>query len=296
MPLSIVTSGSRAEILGTLEEVPNYEGCEPKFGQWVGSLHRFGHECQPGDYILYYDPSMKHVQICEVITAPGFRDFDLEALDTHGEEVDIWHYRKVKLACPPIPITDFYGSLKGKLLGPRGTIWQLHGQFEVISKIARGLDVGLSLATDPEIQAAKSRLEELIKVRTEALNERDWELLAADYFRSQGALVEEKTIGGNRSVIDFEAVFDHGDIPESTWRVQVKRYQNRPVGAAEIKKHADNVGDAHFCFVSVFGFTDDARELAENSDILLLQAESFSSFILGGKLRETLTTKLKVPR
>jgi predicted Mrr-cat superfamily restriction endonuclease len=296
VPPSAVTSGSKSELLKCLEDVKDYEGFEARFGQWVGSLNCFGFECQPGDFVLYYDPAKKHAQICEVTTSPKYRDFDPSATDTAGEQVDIWHYRKVRLACEPIPILDFYGSLKGKLLGPQGTFWQLHGQFELIKQIAMGISPGLSLAKDSDIQKARGALEELIRVRTETLNDRDWELLAADYFRAQGAIVEEKKIGGNRSVIDFEAVFHHGEIPASVWRVQVKRYQDRLVDQGEIKNHVDHAGDANFCFVSVFGFTDDARKYADSAGVRLMQAEDFSSFILGGKLRETLTLKLMLPK
>ncbi|MGD0796140.1 MAG: restriction endonuclease [Acidobacteriaceae bacterium] len=296
VPASAVTSGSRSELLKRLQNVKGYGGLEARFGQWVGSLNRFGSECQQGDFILYYDPAQKHVRICEVSTSSKYRDFDTSATDTADEEVDVWHFRKVRFACEPIPILDLYGSLKGKLLGPQGTFWQLHEQFELIKQITMGISPGISLAKDSDISRARATLEELIKARTEALNDRDWELLAADYFRAQGAVVDEKKIGGNRSVIDFEAVFQHGEIPPSIWRVQVKRYQNRRVDQDEIRNHADHAGDAHFCFVSVFGFTDEARKYADSAGVRLMQAEDFSSFILGGKLRETLTLKLMLPK
>lgn len=296
VPSSVVSSGSRDELFSALEHITYYVGLESKFGQWVGSLHRFGAECSKDDFVLYYDPRKKHVQIKRIISDSSFyRDFDLKAEDTDGDEVDIWHCRTVETVCAPIPIVDFHGSLKGKLLGPRGTFWQLHEQFELVKQIADGIAHGLAFARDSEIQDAKRNLEKLVTARTEALNEHDWELMAADYFRSQGASVDEHSIGGNQSVIDFEAVFDHGEIPESVWRVQVKRYQDRPVDWQEIKKYADRAGTAELCFVSVFGFTEAARKFGEDNSILLMQAESFSTFILTGNIRESLRLKLVLP-
>jgi hypothetical protein len=107
--------------------------------------------------------------------------------------------------------------------------------------------------------------------------------------------VDERSIGKNRSVIDFEAVFEHGDIPESVWRVQVKRYQGKQVGWNEVSQFADHAGDADLCFVSVFGFDEEATEKADSAGILLLQAQHFSDFILKGSLRESLSIKLSIP-
>jgi hypothetical protein len=60
--------------------------------------------------------------ICRVLSAPQYRNFDRHAKDTTGDDVDIWHYRKIEFATEPIPILDLYGAIKGKLLGPRGNI------------------------------------------------------------------------------------------------------------------------------------------------------------------------------
>ena len=289
-----VESGSRDDLLAALHRVPEYKGFETKFGQWVGSLNRFGFECSEGDFVLYYDPKHKHVQITRILSAALYRDFDLDGVDADGDKADIWHYRKVEVACPPVPIVDFYGSLRGKLLGPRGTFWQLHDQFQLVEQIASGIAPGLQIARDAEIQDAKKKLEDLITARTEVLNASDWELLAADYFRAQGATIDEDEIGGNQSVIDFEAVFDHGDIPESVWRVQVKRYDKRPVDAKALEHFSDRAGAANLCFVSVFGFTEAARKFADETNMLLLQAESFTTFILRGNLRDSLQSKLLI--
>ena len=45
----------------------------------------------------------------------------------------------------------------------------------------------------------------------EALNELDWEWLVVDYLKAQGASVNERLVGGNRPIIDAEAMFDLGD-------------------------------------------------------------------------------------
>jgi hypothetical protein len=52
------------------------------------------------------------------------------------------------------------------------------------------------------------------------LNERDWEVVVADYFRAQGANLDG-SVGGNRAVADIEARFGHGELGDELWRVQV---------------------------------------------------------------------------
>jgi predicted Mrr-cat superfamily restriction endonuclease len=292
----VVIGGTREEIYENLAARREYKDNESSFGQWTGSLCRFGQTCTEGDYVLYYDPGQKRVQICRVLSALRYRDFDLEAKDTTGNEVDIGHYRTIEFATQPIPILDLYGAIKGKLLGPRGTFWELRDEFSTIDQLAKGLLPHVLIASDPEIRETLTRLRSLVVSRAEALNERDWEFLVADYFKAQGAQVDESAIGGSRGTIDVEAIFTHGEIPASVWRVQVKRLQNREVDWASIESDCQYVGEAQFCYVSVFGFTGEARLLAEEKGVLLLQAEDFTSFLLSGKVRESVARKLLLPR
>lgn len=292
----VVVNGTREEIYKNLTDRPEYKNNESSFGQWTGSLYRFGQACAERDYVLYYDPGQKRVQICRVLSAPQYRNFDRQAKDTTGDDVDIWHYRKIEFATEPIPILDLYGAIKGKLLGPRGTFWELRDEFSTIDQLTKGLLPHVLIASDPEIRETFARLRYLVVNRAEALNERDWEYVVADYFKAQGAQIDESAVGGSRGTIDVEAVFTHGEIPESVWRVQVKRLQNREVDWAAIEADLQYVGEAQFCYVSVFGFTDEARRLAEERSVLLLQAEDFTSFLLSGKLRESVARKLLLPQ
>ena len=77
--------------------------------------------------------------------------------------------------------------------------------------------------------------------------------------------------------------------------MQVKRYQDQPVGWAEIEHDFERLGSGRFCFVSVFGFTDEARQKADAADIRLLEAGDFVRFLLGGKVRAELQEKLQLP-
>jgi len=292
----VIAHGTREQIYAGLAARPEYKGEEGSFGQWTGSLWRFAQACAEGDYVLYYDPGQKRVQVCRVLSPPTYRDFDLKARDTLGNDVDVWHYRKIDLAADPIPVLDLYGALKGKLLGPRGTFWELRDEFETIDQLTKGLLPHVLSASDPEIREAFTKLRALVVIRAEALNERDWEFLVADYFKAQGAQVDESAVGGSRGTIDVEAVFTHGEIPESVWRVQVKRLQDRQIDWDTIENDLKYVGDTKFCYVSVFGFTDEARRIAEEKSVFLLQAEDFTSFLLSGKLRESVAKKLLLPR
>lgn len=270
------------------ERCPYYSSAQQR-GSAVGQLWRFAHECAVGDYILYYDPPNKRVRVCRVTSEAAMRDFDLEAKD------DIWHFRRVEYPIDPIPIVDFYGALKGRLLGPRSSFWELR-PFAVVEQLATGASPNMMAATDPELAAAYGRLRELVVRRAEALDEKDWEWLVADYFKAQGAHVDERRVGGTTAVIDVEAHFSRGELGEELWRAQVKRYQDRPIDWPAIERDYDNVGDdCTFCFVSVYGFTPEARSRAEEKGICLLEAGDFTRFLLSGKVRRRIREKLALP-
>jgi hypothetical protein len=290
----MVSSGDRDRLWGHVSKVCTFYKSNRDVGAATGQLYRFGWECKEGDYVLYYDPPQKHVRICRVISRPLYRDFDLESR-IEGEEVDIWHYRKVEYPVAAIPILDFYGGLKGSLLGPRMSFWDMSLAAEKIDQIARGQQPHVVAAPDPEIESAYRHLRELVVRRAEALNERDWEWVVVDYLKAQGAHVDERHVGGSRPIIDVEARFDHGELGEDVWRAQVKRYQGQRVDWPTIEDDFRKIGEANFCYVSVFGFTEEARRRAAEEDILLLEAGDFTPFLLTGKLREDVRSKLKLP-
>lgn len=291
----VIASGSRDEIYQDLSTITEYVDSESSFGQWTGSLFRFAQTCTEGDYVLYYDPGQKRVQVCRVISQVLHRTFDLSAKDVLGEDVDIWHYRTVAYATEPIPILDLYGTLKGKLLGPRGTFWELRDEYDTIHQLSQGLLPHLLTASDPEIRDAFERLRNLVVKRAEALNERDWEYVVADYFKAQGAQVDENSIGGSQAAIDVEAIFNHGEISPGVWRAQVKRLQNQQVDWSMIENDLQHVRGSEFCYVSVFGFTDEARRRAYDEGVLLMEAGNFTSFLLSGRLRPAVAKKLALP-
>lgn len=264
-------------------------------GNWTGALTRFCKEAENGDIVIYYDPPRKRVQICEIASDVKRRNFDLGAHDTVGEEVDIWYYRQVKYLCDPISIVEFFAPLKGKLLGPRGTIWELHNAYESLRELASGTLAHDLLASEPDLRKAHDSLRKLIVKRMQVLDDRGWELLVAEYFRAQGAHVDRE-VGGSRAIIDIEASFSHGELGDQLWRVQVKRYQDQPVRPGDLEYLLRHAGDAELCFVSAFGFTEHARNFADENDIRLLEAADFVPFLLGSKLSPELVTKLRIPR
>jgi hypothetical protein len=211
------------------------------------------------------------------------------------DETDIWHFRRVEYVLEPIPILDFYGSLKGKLLGPRMSFWQLHAGYEIVDALVRGLKPHLLSAPDSDLQASYSQLRYLVAQRLEVLSAGDWELLVVDYLKAQGAHVNESEIGGSRPIIDVEAWFDHGEFGEEIWRVQVKRLQDQEVDWPQIEQDLNHIGEARLCYASAFGFTVQARQKADEQGVRLLEARDFALFVLGSKLRSYLRTKLALP-
>jgi predicted Mrr-cat superfamily restriction endonuclease len=285
----LVKSGTRDQLWSHVKQTWASYTKNREIGGATGQLFRFGQECNEGDYVLYYDPPAKHVRICRIVSAPLYRAFNME------DKTDIWHYRRVEYACAPIPILDLHGSLKGSLLGPRMSFWEIDGAFQTVDLIACGKSPGFTAAPDPDLETAYHQLKDLVIRRAHALNDDDWEWLVVDYMKAQGAIVDERLVGGNRPIIDVEARFGHGEFGEEVWRLQVKRYQGRAVDWPEIEHDLRHVGDANFCYVSVFGFSDQARQKSDAEDIRLLEAGDFVLFLLGGKVRSRLREKLQLP-
>lgn len=265
----------------------HYPGDNQSLGSALGQLWRFAHECQVGDYVLYYDPPRKRVQVARVTSEIKRRTFEPDL------NIDVWFYRDVALAPAPIPIVDFYGGLKGSLLGPRMSFWQLDDPGGAASALFVGKPPGGDV--DPEVLKAYDALKEIVAKRAQVLDAKDWEWVVADYLIAQGARVDERRVGGNQAVIDVEAHFDRGELGEELWRVQVKRHKG-PIDWPTIADAYDNRGDCdRFAFVSVSGFTTDARANAAERRVVLLEGTDFTRFLLSGKLRPRLRERLRLP-
>lgn len=286
--VKVVERSTRGDLWSHVKETCPFYSESREIGKATGQLFRFGRECQDEDYVLYYHPARKSVRICRVKSVAKYRDFDL------ADPTDIWHYRRVECPIDPIPILDLPGRLKGRLLGPRMSFWEISGAFDFVDRLVRGESTHDIAAPDPELKEAYSSLRKLVARRAAELNDGEWECLVADYMRSLGAEVDERHVGGNRPVIDVEARFHHGEFIEEVWRLQVKRYQDRRVDWPEIERDFHNSGTSNFCFVSVFGFTEEARQRA-GDEIILLEAEDFVPFLISGKLRKQLRNKLRLP-
>ena len=289
----VLRTSTRSELAKHVDEVCEFYKTRREVGGATGQLHRFARECQIGDFVLYYVPKQKHVVVCRITG-----ELECRGRTEGPQDVDIWHYRRVEYPVPPIPLLDLYGPLKGQLLGPRMSFWEVRPA-EVVSQLAAGQIPSLVAAADPELRNALEGLRSLVLKRLEALQDRDWENFVVDYFREQGAFVDDRGVGGSTPVIDLEARFDHGDLGSEVWRVQVKRYKGE-IGwnqIAEGRAAATAAGDVKFCFVSANGFSDDAREKAEEDDnaTRLMEAGDFVWFALTGRIREEIRAKLRLP-
>ncbi len=257
----------------------------------TGQIFRFVEECAIGDYVIYYDPRRKRVRICRVLSEALYRDFDLSEPEVN---VDIWHYRRVEYPVPPIPIADFFGGLKGRLLDARMFFWELPGAYQTIEQIARSRIPRIT-AGDLDMIQAYATLRDLLVTRAEALSEQDWQCVVVDYLRAQGATVDEQKLSDNHTRSDIDARFDHGEFGSELWRVRVRRYEGQKMDWLEIQEDLSFSGDNRFCFVSVFGFTEQARQLAARRGVRLMQAADFALFFLTGRVRENIRQKLGLP-
>lgn len=96
-------------------------------------------------------------------------------------------------------------------------------------------------------------------------------------------------------MIDVEARFDRGELGAELWRVQVKHLKH-PVEWPMIRSAYELSGDCdRFAFVSVAGFSDEARAQASEEKIVLLEGGDFTRILLSGKLRPRLREKLRLP-
>lgn len=290
--LSIAKSGKKEALKNDLRSTSYYKNNDKAVGIACGNLYRFCYECSVGDYILYYDPSNKRVRIAQVVSEAKRRNFDL------SDDTDIWLYREViypDAVALGIPIVAFDGSLKGSLLGPRGTFWSM--DYKRVSLLALGQKPHFDGASAEDLKSTQEKLWELIMKRASFLNETDWEKLVADYFRGLGAHIGK--VGGSQAVQDFEAVFCKGSQLEQKWRVQVKRYQDKKASWKEVSRFIEHVSDDNvsICFVSVYGFESKANEMADSHEIQnikLLQMEDFFQFILSGKYDPGLAEKMGI--
>lgn len=277
----VLATGNREQLFSHVKAVCSYYKTDGERRRAAAQIFRFARECRAGDFILYYVPVRKQVVICRVKTDCKKRDFDLE------DGTDVWLHREVEIL-RRVPLLDFHGALKGRLLGPRMSFWEMRGT-DLIKDLVE------PPPQDPALESAWQTLRQLVVRRAEALTDSDWEWVLVDYFKAQGGHVDERRVGGSHAVIDVEAVFDHGELGDEVWRIQVKRYQGKKVDWPEIEAHIEAIGDARFCFASVFGFTDLARAKADEEDVLLLEAGDFVLFFLSGKLRPALRVKLQLP-
>lgn len=254
---------------------------------WPGALRRFVNVCQSGDYVVYYVPQRKSFVICQVDGPASKRTTEVE------NDIDIWITRGATVL-NEIPVVEFFAPLKGRVLGPRMSFWQLHDEGETLAILAAGGDPLRIGAPDPQVLAALRTLQELATTRLHALDDRDYELLTADFFRAQGAEIVGRT--GAAAVIDVHARFARGSIGPDDWFVQVKRYQDQAIGVQPIEELVAHAGESgHVCFVSAFGFTSEARRFADAAGVHLLEASDFVPLALAGGLRAELQRKLGLP-
>ena len=101
---NVLLNADRDGLRAHVRDVCEWYESERDLGGAVGQLHRFARECRVGDLVAYYDPPRKRVSIVRVTSELLYRN---EPQDSD----DIWHYRKVEPACPPISILDFDGVL-----------------------------------------------------------------------------------------------------------------------------------------------------------------------------------------
>lgn len=254
---------------------------------WPGTLLRFVSWCQPGDFIIYYVPKRKSFVIVEVVSDAYKRDTSLD------DETDIWMTRDVAIRMT-IPSVDFYAPLKGRVLGPRMSFWQIHGEGATVDALASGRDPLLEEAPDPVIVGHLEELRKLATTRLHSLDAKEYELAAADYFRFQGAEIIGEV--GADAIIDVHARFDRGSLGPDDWLVQVKRYQDAEVDVSQIEELAAHTqGSGQPCFVSAFGFTEMARQSADELGVILLETSDFVPLALSGRMRPELARKVTIP-
>lgn len=257
-------------------------------GHAIGTLSRFA-DVEQGDYVLYYNPNNKMVTLAKITSDLKYRDFDVD-----NEAVDIWFFRKVEI-CRCIRVLDFDATLKWSVLGPRGSFWLIESQNKEVSHadlLAQNLDPHSQ--KDENIQCTYDMLRNAIKEKMEVLNEREFEILVADYMVFNGILVTGK-IGGNKPIIDVEGTGPFGQL----WRAQAKK-ENGQVSWDSVEAALQMAGGCNFIYASFNGFTEEVRikledvgDIGDVGDIRLIEADDFVDMIIAKKCREEIMNKIR---
>lgn len=282
----VLTSATQDDLWGHIRERCTWYGSSAAVSMARGQLWRFARECAVGDVVVYYDPTSKSAVFGRVTTPVVGRRSE----DDGDPEVDIWFTRDVEIV-RTIPILNLHGTVKGRLLGPRMSFWALRPA-DLVHRLADG---GSETECDEQVEKAFRDLVDVVVQRSMALNDRDWEFVVAEYFRAQGAHVPGR-VGGSQAVIDVEAQFPRGAIGVETWRLQVKRLTDQPVDWPMIVHDFERSGDCdRFGYVSVFGFTEEARQGADQEGIKLFEPRDFAMFLLSDRVGEHLRQRLGFP-
>ncbi len=283
--LEVLRTGSFDSLRDHVRERCGWYGSDGAISLARGQLWRFTRDCQVGEIIVYYDPKRKDAVFCRVDS-----EVERRSADDGDPVIDIWFVRRVSIL-RRIPILNLRGTVKGRLLGPRLSFWRLNPA-PLVRQLA---ERGSSIQRNSEIEGAYAALVELVVEQVRRLNDKHWEALVAEYFRAQGAQIRGR-VGGSQAVIDVEAHFPRGALGPETWRVQVKRLTERAVSAERILQDYENCGDCdRFGYVSAFGFTDEARQRADEANIALWEPRDFAIFLLSDRVGEILRDQLGFP-
>lgn len=238
----------------------------------ASQLYRFAFEIEIGDYILTYDPNGRTYLLGKIEGEYEYRK----------DVMDYFHVRKVKWT-DKVNRDNLSTSTKNTL-GAISTLFKIPREsVEEILAVSKGAKKGEGgeeeeQELDELKEDTKNRAKEFVKDKILELNWEEMEDLVAGILRAMGYKTRMTTKGPDRGR-DIIASPDGLGFEKPVIIVEVKHRQNQKMGRKDISSLSGISKNKHGLFVSIGGFTQDAKYFADSEDIKLINLDNLVDII-----------------
>ncbi len=253
----------------------------------AGQINRFVFDFRKGDYVLSYDPTKRVYLVGELKS-----DYE------YNDKLSKYHHvRRVKWLGEVS--RDKLSTSTRNTLGSISTIFQIN---ETATQEIIGVLEGKEKAPEDVVEEAEeeslkedmvSRANELIKDKVMRLDWDDMQELVAGILRAMGYKTTVSEPGPDRGK-DIEASPDGLMLTEPRILVEVKHQQGQ-MGAKEVRSFSSVLRQQKGLYVSTGGFSKDARYVADENRITLIDADRLVQLIIQNYDSFDVDTKLLVP-
>lgn len=253
----------------------------------TSQISRFLFDFKKGDYVLSYDPTNRVYLVGEIQS-----DYEYNAKIS-----EYHHVRRVKWLGEVS--RDKLSTATRNTLGAISTIFQIN---ETAAKEIINILEGKEKAAEEVVEEAEeeslkedmvSRANELIKDKIIKLDWDDMQELVAGILRAMGYKTTISEPGPDRGK-DIEASPDGLMLTEPRILVEVKHQQGQ-MGAKEVRSFSSVLRQQKGLYVSTGGFSKDARYVADENRITLIDSDRLVQLIIQNYDKFDVDTKVLVP-